>query len=530
MTSLKKAAEPLCLFLLLTAAYLPVLVAKRTAGPDADMILNSFLHLPDLAAYLKGLLNLTLLDVQPLRDLTLYIDWKIFQATGLNSFVLQNFLWWFIDCLLFKRLLATVFPGAPRKQHFYLSLAFAIYPLFSAAVPWNMARKHVQSLAFMLLATLSILKRAPLKATLFYSFSVFTHPIAILWPFWALGHELLLKRAELRRFLPRLIPCLLVMGLAVALNSRYYTTSATFLATFEARTNTIDPADIILATGHYFFQLVFPYKLAFYYSLGDWYVWAGLVLLILFLLCLKRVFNRHVASWLVLAACPLAVVLVKPQYVYDTYITIPTLVVFLAIGFFLERYPFPKPKWVLPPLFLFWVSFTAHEAWLWTDINRFTYDRNFQRRPNCPSATRAARRFFASSGQVPSDVINFLNTENCLGAATNYHVLDSLILKAHYVYYDQATPLEKRLEVLANLGQVNYLVKLLQVGLMLEHQVPGADGELQKLQDQLKAPVPYTEHDRVITQVIWPHCQRSQNHSCLTFLAPAVVGRHLPYF
>src|SRR5262249_31354350 len=135
------------------------------------------------AEYLKALEERKVLDVQPIRDLSLLLDLVIGKATGLRTFHLSNVVLWLLIVLLVYRVLSQVLSKTWILVPW--TAAFAVHPAFANSVSWISARKHLLSSLFILLATSIVLdnprERWRLRHTAFaaglYALSIFSQPI-----------------------------------------------------------------------------------------------------------------------------------------------------------------------------------------------------------------------------------------------------------------------------------------------------------------------------------------------------------------
>src|SRR5690606_6362825 len=126
-----------------------------------------------------------ILDIQPVRDASHYIDLKINSLMGIENFgLIHNIILLFIiTYLLFK--ISTYYQ---LKSKIYLASIFLIHPAIFHVFVEETSRKHILSFLFSLL-TLYIYLKTDFKSLkskaisfLTFTLSVFSHPISLYLP------------------------------------------------------------------------------------------------------------------------------------------------------------------------------------------------------------------------------------------------------------------------------------------------------------------------------------------------------------
>ena len=95
----------------------------------------------------------TLIDVQPIRDVSLLADIFLLHHFGLKTFHLTNFIIWLGILILTMILLSRLF--RLTEIHYIVFALFSAHPVFANSVAWISARKHLLAAFFILGATLS---------------------------------------------------------------------------------------------------------------------------------------------------------------------------------------------------------------------------------------------------------------------------------------------------------------------------------------------------------------------------------------
>lgn len=501
-------------FLLVILAFLPVLSSHQTVDPDAQVILKNLSDLGGPGPYLRALLGFRTIDFQPVRDLTLSFDLFVYHQAGINTFIFQSILWWLASLVLVLKICGQLYPRIPELRLSLSVAAFGVYPLFSNVVSWGMNRKHLLALFFILLATRLVLERRQKWAPLCYALSVLSQPIHLLWPLFAV---LTLRKSGTRTFYAAL--GILFLTLAM-LNSYYYRTSETFHYFYPDKTMDFwNIPDKLLATGHYIFQMFFPYLLSFKYDLSHWSVLAGLVLLVLSLFLLWKSRSHKDLRWPVLAVLPLLIVLTDPFVLSDAYLLLPVTALFIFILPSLEKVPVK----VIIPVALFWTSFSFIETRHWT--NRVALARvSFERRPSCLSAVNYVKVAY-DLYERPTDGLRYMEHNDCVGKmhVTPFFYTTMNILFAHYYFHEAELPLEKRIERLEALKEKHPYAHLSLIGLLIkEHREDEAMAEAEKFgnfwRDQQIPP----DYHEITARFVHPFCVDKKIAACAAITSKLV--------
>jgi hypothetical protein len=535
------------LVLVLCISYLPVLVAKKTVNIDAQLIMPLLQNLRGLSHYLEILFSFEAYDVQPVRDLTLFVDLFIFNKINFNTFIIQNISYWIVGCLSVKRLIKLIFKEFTNVQSFYLTLLFAIYPLFCATLSWGIARKHVLSFMFIMLSTEYFLKMVQDKfenknlvlMSTFYFLSVFSQPITLLWPFWTILYVLIIKPESLKKWALLISPSLVIFSVCTYFNYLYYKNSNVFRFYYESKTaDALNIADKILGFGHYVYQLVLPYWPATSYQLGHWSVLAGIFLFgafIFLFLGLKQ--NRSfLLLWFGFTLFPLAVVLTNAHVLSDNYLLAPSFGCFILLLSLLNRDKRIKTfffTFLFLPLLAFWSFYTNQETKLWTDPIAFSKIRNFGRRPNCDSAVNLARKSYSLLGTLPKEAKKYLESYECLNLNVPVAAIaiSNIYLQTFILYYETDIAFSQRVEALKKLSKIYYYSKLVLAVLYIENQNENEGIELveevYRDYDKIKWSNYY---DLIMAKKLAPYCKGIGHVNCLKITDHYSIIPDVSYF
>ncbi len=285
--------------------YFPLISADPITRYDDKMLLLGIEGIHSLKDYYYALLDGSVLDIQPVRDLSYLLDLKIKAYLSIYSFHLTNLLIWIFICLLFHKILL-LFSTQTRDSKLFAGLLvvfLAISPVSASSVAWIAARKHLLSTLFILAATYIFLKKRAvglnlkdsLLIILSYSLSCLSQPINVLWPFFVLAFSLENKESAKTNLNKKLFLILALLGaFFVGLNYYYYQIPFTEITGGDGKYS----ADLglglsLLALGRYFYLAIFPFSaLPVSHFQGSWENLIGLYLLASFLIMLAFLFIR----------------------------------------------------------------------------------------------------------------------------------------------------------------------------------------------------------------------------------------------
>lgn len=519
---------------ILILIYLPILLSPVNVDPDAQLIFPLIDKVEGLSHYFELLFSYKTLDIQPVRDFSLWIDWTIFKNFQVNTIILHNIFLWSIILATIQRLTKFIFPDLKERATQGIVILYGIYPLFAATLCWGVARKHILAYLFILLTTEAFLKRKNFALiTLLYALSVFSQPITIPWPIWA-SLYLVLNREKISEQM-KLIPSYLVMMSAVAINFQYYKSSALFKSYYESKTeNPLEVADKFLGLGHYVYQLILPYWPAFAYNLGDPSVWAGILIftfIVLFLL--KSKIDR---SWLMIWGSffffPLAVVLTNPQVLSDNYLLTSSFAIFIIlIQVFKSKLRYGA--WIFAGLFIFWGAKTSYESYLWTDPMLFLKERNFDRRANCDSAINLARKSYLFEKKLSTELSDFLTTRDCHDPLfkTPAHAISYIHFQSYVLFYEKNFDLQKRMDTLSKLAQGTYFPKVVLASLYAEID---RKEEVLKLTSEIHQEKDFIQwldyYEPIVAEVLKPYCEKNHLEKCLEVSNHFTVKKKMPWY
>jgi hypothetical protein len=522
----------LCLGMLV---YWPLLFLQEPINPDGQYIFPILKNSTSLTDYLSKLFRFQTLDFQPVRDLSLYLDYQILQKFQLNISIFHNLMIWLLICWLMMHLILRVFPAISRQEAFLLSLMFLVYPLFTQTVSWGVARKHLLMMLFSFGATYVWLKprldyklRETIIVNLLYLASVLSQPIFILWPVWAATYQLLYRRLEIRASLKVLVPLFILLVVFAMTNYFYYEASSVFLEIYPKKTDEMfDFSDQLLAAGHYFFQIFFPFLLTFSYTLGHWSTLVGLVMIGIFALLLLRLKVEHklIVCWSLFGGLPLAMMITKPTAIFDTYLLVPAAaVLFLLVAARLPRAVPGLSYYYLGLITLF--TFTGHlETYRWIDDIKMS-EKNFERRPSCWTAFEYLRMNYENDllPQNPMARPYLLHTDCGRFMPGGIPMIN---MHTYLLYYESDLPEDQRINLLreraglAILPAMTFPAFLIKLGREEE-----ALAAVELMKKRLRGQNLTAEYMPMASKLA-PFCRNKQDQECLELIEPFIAKRPL---
>jgi hypothetical protein len=521
-------------------AYFPAIIAPQTVSPDAYFILPLFDRMFDLKGYFEFLINLKTIDIQPVRDLSLLIDWRIFKHTGFNTFIIQNVILWVISCFFIIRVLEELFPKIGSKAPFIIGLCYCVYPLFSGSVSWSIARKHILALLFIVLATHQFLKflknnhsKHLVYMNLWYLLGIFSQPIGILWPLWAFTYVFFFHKEKWSSFKKGFWPLILIFVFGFIVQYAYYVKSDLFSSIFASKTaETFNFELKFYAFAHYMYQIFAPYSLAFPYAHTLTTIWLGCIFLTLFIsiFFILKLPVKQLGVWLLFGFLPLAIILNTPRLLLDPYLLIPSFAFLVLLTMIYERLQWKWLKFIPVPLLIFWVFETHNDSRVWTNDAYFS-ERNFERVPICINATRLVRSLYSENKKMTPEVRDFLTKNTCFGAESRYAELEHMVFLSQVIYFEDTPGTEEKIRILESMGKDFFYPKLVHAALMLK--LNKEEEALQLIKEVVNKEghlILDTAADPIIPIAIHPFCEKINYLGCLRITKQVKLKRDTPYF
>lgn len=340
---------------LILSIYWKVIGQDTVLAYDDNLLLTSLSKIDNIKHYFSSILNGFILDVQPVRDLTYFIDFKIKSLIPWYSFHFTNVVIWIFTCHFVRKLFLTQSAG-----NYYviglLVLIYALSPTSANSVAWIAARKHLLSTLFIVIATyLTILNRNNLCVSkvflisLFYLLSCYSQPINSLWIIWLCYFLYTVKKCKMA--LNLIFINFVIFISSISVNFYYYKfiySKQVSQITKFANYTSLDLGDPLLAIGRYFYQNLYPFAaLPSTHYQGSWENFAGLVLLVIALaFCYKKISKGQTSliPAIIYYFFPLMIVTINMTNVFcsDTYLLNSSIGFYWCILILSEQVKFKK--------------------------------------------------------------------------------------------------------------------------------------------------------------------------------------------
>lgn len=305
---------------------------------DFDLI-TPLKNINSLENYFQLVETNKVLDLQPIRDMTLLLNVKLEQYTGFGFYHLTNLIIWLAVLFAFWRLLERLVNT--NAKYFWLILV-SIHPSLLTSVFWISGRKHLLSALFILIATNLTLKneneynksiRNSSGIIGSYILSIFSQPINLLWPLWFYFKN--------RKSLIN-IALLIVMFVCGYLNYKYYTGAFTDSVKDINKFNDVTILQSLsvsfLGLSRSFFQVFVPFKLAANYPVHSVFNLLGIIFILISIFFVLKKRSWELMSWFLFALLPLIVIYTKVTriFVSDTYLIVTAFGLIVIVAKSLE--------------------------------------------------------------------------------------------------------------------------------------------------------------------------------------------------
>lgn len=541
---LKKFYVMPIIFGVLLLIFWKVLTATQTVSPDAYLILPHLESFSSISEYLKSLVNLSSIDIQPVRDLSLWIDWWFFHKTGLNSFIWTNVLLFLMTIFVWIKIQASELANK-GVQSVLFGVLLACYPVYAHIVSYSMGRKHLLSFFFISLSTYFIIKVSKKRFITFkevfwialtFFLSVFSQPISLLFPLWALLYLKLEKIKLEKSFISLFILLLIIFIFGFSVNYFYYENSLVIKNVFGSKTdNALNISDRIYSLFIYFYNALYPFELSFYSSAQIKRPFFGLMLFTLFSLVYLGITKniKHYLQWMCYALLPLLIITTSPYNIYYTYLTIPLAAILLLqfelMNKLLTKLPFWFGKNSLAVLLLLLAIFSHFEANKWTDERKWG-EMNISRDPHCNSVIRYSRDLL-SKGELPSqDIMNFMAQNNCNHYSTDYHQIELIVFQSQIIFYNEAIPIEQRVTTLKNHGKINFYPLLVLASIYIK------ESKISEAKEMIEETIRFlgdvslgTMYDKIFDDYLIPFCEQNEQQECVKRFKRLTLKKNTPY-
>lgn len=305
------------------------------------------------------------IDIQPVRDMTFYLDSCILKLTKFFSFRYTSLLIHFY-CVLF--VIKHLLKKTDKIFAYLVGLLIAINPVYVLSISWISARKHLLATLFILAAydVLSGEEKFSYKRLVFYFtfcvLSFYSQPIHLWFPLWALFYYLFKDRPF--KFDKKIIALILgvIASIVAGLHNiiYYHSTKAPKAVNVTTNYSLDDISQMINAYSRYFFNTFVPTNLHVYYSGAAVQNLYGIVFLAFYIFTLFKVKKNSTRIFLLAPLGALSLVIVHKIgcYVSDTYSLLFTyLIISLAM---IKLYQSTTKKIIIYPVLAILILFNGY--------------------------------------------------------------------------------------------------------------------------------------------------------------------------
>lgn len=458
--------------------FFPILTSEHLLDKDAALVIEPLSGIKGLGDYFDIFLTKKLLDIQPIRDLFLFINIFLTRIIGHQTFGFANWFIWILTCF-YARQVARYY-GNKKVVDFFL-LLLVTHPMMMWVISWPLAMKHLLSSLFCLIAFFYSVKfkhnetQNTFLVFVFFFLSLLSQPISIFFPFIVLIFFWPERnKKEVRVLLGILFLSSLVIGI---LNWFYY---SNVFAIYSGTTIIQPPFSIGLSQRLFVFsramtQIFFPIAFAGDYNPASTLGLVGIPLLAI-VLYLKRVNLKQVFFFLSLIFYPLvsANVRITSVFLSDTYLVTSLVGVFLLLCFKVGSLNKLQKIFLFLALILFVIK-SCYESFITIESEKYL-ETSYQREPGCKNLVSLTAHYLK---EVKLDAFYSYSSVALKNKCFMNGLFPQLMINNLYafrVYLDQENSLESKLITFKKGKYISPDVGYLQVLLL------GRLGELEKAQ------------------------------------------------
>lgn len=495
--------------------YRPLLFVHTTTSIDFPLVVTPLENIYSLSGYFKDFAH-KILDIQPIRDLSLMIDVLILRKTGIRTYELHNLIVWFFCVVLVYKLLLQFKVNCYLTR--VLTIIYAINPLFVSTIASAANRKHLLSYLFILLATIYTIKWNEnkkhsswpylIKIPIFYTLSLYSQPITIFWPLWFIFYftinnirlpsltsltfeETIIKikslineqKVQLKKYACMFFLLSIIAIITAAINSYYYAHAYLTSTAVEKYSEGFDLLGIkFLVLGRAFFQLLLPYRLVLFYNPGSWPNIIGLIILPLFYFLFHKIFGiTKTILWGMFFFLPLLTVLYKSTsvFLFDSYLLLSSLGYFVMLLLLLAHFfnhffhqlatSSHQLTFIIFSILIVIISYKTHnEILLRKDYIKYS-TTCYEREPSCQNIYFHAVNLWSKNDHKNALPITYEFINNGCYAYFKGDGAGMEKLFALAVYFDPSLPLNKKVIQLSSIQDRNIYSKILLAALYIDN-------------------------------------------------------------
>jgi hypothetical protein len=270
------------LFFFSALIYSQLLSSNYVGDIDAYLV-SDIESVTSLSDYIQKWKNNKIHDIQPIRDLTYFMDSYLSKYIGFKTYHLTNIIIWLLIC--YSVFIITLkFVILPNPSVLLLLMFYLGHPLFIKSVSHLGARKHLLAYLFILLCFNQIIKnksdlRSNIKTHLFFLLSILSHPMNVLMPLLLAIYYWFYKKMSIKIIIKKTSILGLISLVFALLNLWWYLDIVQDISGVSRYSNENDIGDRLLAIGRYVSFMFLPVNFSSFYGKGSILTLVGLFLL-----------------------------------------------------------------------------------------------------------------------------------------------------------------------------------------------------------------------------------------------------------
>ena len=243
----------------------PLIIQDSVLIRDDVMLLGAVSSIHSFGEYWVKLIGGTFLDIQPIRDLTFFINIYFDKTFGYGGFHIGNLILGFFILIAIRKIL--ILYRFKEEVIFACILLVGLHPILNSSMAWISNRKHLLSMLFIIWFLIDWKKseRITYRSVFFLTLSLLSQPITIFIPFIVTVWDFLKNKKRI--FAPYILMAVLSF-LILGLNYWFYSS----MPVFEGRNAVASLSTLglyVLRLGRVIIQLLFPVSLSVEYDHGS---------------------------------------------------------------------------------------------------------------------------------------------------------------------------------------------------------------------------------------------------------------------
>lgn len=490
--TLKKGTKYLLLILPILALYAYPLFYEPF-HIDEEVIIEPLRHVHSISDYIRAWKSGSILDIQPVRDISHIIDLKIEKLTGIEIIgEITNIFILLLTCLAIYRVFIHFFSA---KISMSLCFLFAVHPATFHIYVEETSRKHILSFFFMLLTFVLFLnkerlfktKRGYILATsMTHLLSLFSQPINLLYPCWMFFFAKdKLNIVNFKNFIKNHLHLFILSIGAGILNLYYFTVIFKEITGFAKSSFHYEFGLKLLILGRFISQLFIPINFSLFYEKASLLVFLGLILAIILLYLSLKLFRirRSVLIW-----TPFFFTFITLYnqgsniFFLNTYVLTPSLTLILLLGTALNKYK-TMIRLILPAILIASFSASLYYATLRKDSLSYLI-HNYQSEASCGNLNGIVLLSLRKNRiEIFKKYANEMIQRHCIVTnKRNRHF--PIIIMAILLLDDSSIPLKEKISLLEERIGLTEDLTILKAYLFLKNDMKSEfDYELNKLSD-----------------------------------------------